>query len=255
MASTNKTTNLELSQYIGTDKPTYLGDYNSDMLKIDTASGTLGNAIQTVAGNLQTTNSNIGTLSSLQTTDKTSIVNAVNEVNTNTGTNSTNIGTLSNLTTTNKTTVVNAINEVNTNLKNINLTTFNTFSDSQMTASHGSVNHGSSITVATNSDGSLAKIYGSIVLYTGTGITADAYVSIQSALRPAQDITISCLGTLAVYTTGGINSVKNADITIKTTGEIRFLLPVSNDINILRSVYYPCLLFVTDFGDTPVTPD
>lgn len=35
MASTNKTTNYNLSQYIGTDKPTYLGDYNSDMQKID----------------------------------------------------------------------------------------------------------------------------------------------------------------------------------------------------------------------------
>ena len=37
MSSTNKTTHFELSQYIGTDKPTYLGDYNSDMLAIDTA--------------------------------------------------------------------------------------------------------------------------------------------------------------------------------------------------------------------------
>lgn len=35
MSSTKKTTNYNLSQYIGTDKPTYLGDYNSDMLKID----------------------------------------------------------------------------------------------------------------------------------------------------------------------------------------------------------------------------
>ena len=35
MSSTNKTTNYKLSQYIGTDKPTYLGDYNEDMLKID----------------------------------------------------------------------------------------------------------------------------------------------------------------------------------------------------------------------------
>lgn len=35
MSSTNKTPNYNLSQYIGTDKPTYLGDYNSDMLKID----------------------------------------------------------------------------------------------------------------------------------------------------------------------------------------------------------------------------
>lgn len=37
MSSTNKTTYYDLSQYIGTDKPTYLGDYNSDMSKIDSA--------------------------------------------------------------------------------------------------------------------------------------------------------------------------------------------------------------------------
>lgn len=37
MSSTNKTPNYDLSQFIGTDKPTYLGDYNGDMLKIDTA--------------------------------------------------------------------------------------------------------------------------------------------------------------------------------------------------------------------------
>lgn len=37
MSSTNKTVTIELSQYIGTDKPTYLTDYNGDMLKIDNA--------------------------------------------------------------------------------------------------------------------------------------------------------------------------------------------------------------------------
>ena len=34
---TNSTSNYELSQFIATDKPTFLGDYNGDMLKIDTA--------------------------------------------------------------------------------------------------------------------------------------------------------------------------------------------------------------------------
>lgn len=37
MSSTNKTATIELSQYVGTDKPTYLVDYNGDMLKIDNA--------------------------------------------------------------------------------------------------------------------------------------------------------------------------------------------------------------------------
>lgn len=37
MAHTNSTSNYDLSQFIGTDKPTFLGDYNGDMQKIDAA--------------------------------------------------------------------------------------------------------------------------------------------------------------------------------------------------------------------------
>lgn len=39
MASTNKTTNLSLSQFIATDKPSWLSDYNADMTKIDAGYG------------------------------------------------------------------------------------------------------------------------------------------------------------------------------------------------------------------------
>lgn len=35
MASTNKTEALGLSQFIDTDKPTWRGDYNGDMRKLD----------------------------------------------------------------------------------------------------------------------------------------------------------------------------------------------------------------------------
>lgn len=35
MASTNKTKNYGLSQFVGTDRPTWLVDYNGDMSKID----------------------------------------------------------------------------------------------------------------------------------------------------------------------------------------------------------------------------
>lgn len=37
MASTNKTANYELSQFLGSDSPKWLTDYNSDMEKIDVA--------------------------------------------------------------------------------------------------------------------------------------------------------------------------------------------------------------------------
>ena len=39
MASTNKTKELKLSQYINSDRPSYLQDYNEDMRKIDDFAG------------------------------------------------------------------------------------------------------------------------------------------------------------------------------------------------------------------------
>ena len=47
MSSTNKTVTIELSQYVGTDKPTSLSDYNGDMLKIDNAIAADRDAIST----------------------------------------------------------------------------------------------------------------------------------------------------------------------------------------------------------------
>lgn len=45
MSSTNKTTNYDLSQFIGTDKPKWLSDYNGDMSKIDAAINSLASYI------------------------------------------------------------------------------------------------------------------------------------------------------------------------------------------------------------------
>lgn len=54
MASTNKTTTLELSQFVGTDVPGWLTDYNSDMSKIDAfaaeANSDISEAVQTANG-------------------------------------------------------------------------------------------------------------------------------------------------------------------------------------------------------------
>ena len=163
MASTNKTTNYELSQYIGTDKPTYLTDYNQDMTKIDagihaakaeadsnaTNIGDLTSLTTTVKtsavaaineldsdlGTLNTTvgnhttaiadnTSDIGTLSGLTTTAKNNLVAAINEVDSNSDSNASNIGTLSSLTTTAKNNLVAAVNEVKGQINDFNLTSF-----------------------------------------------------------------------------------------------------------------------------------
>lgn len=101
MASTNKTTHYNLSQYVGSDKPTYLVDYNTDMSNIDTA-------IYNAKSEADTNSTSIGTLSSLETSVKTDLVSAVNELKGKTD----GIGNLSNLTTEANTTLVAAINEV-----------------------------------------------------------------------------------------------------------------------------------------------
>lgn len=78
MSSANKTTYYDLSQYIGTDKPTYLGDYNSDMSKIDagihgaedkatTASQKAGSALARVGEIEKTVNSQTQSITVLQT--------------------------------------------------------------------------------------------------------------------------------------------------------------------------------------------
>lgn len=130
MASTNKTNNFNLSQFIETDKPTFLGDYNTDMNKIN-------DALEANKLNSENNSNSIGNLQELTTQNKLNLVKAINEVNENakTGgdlktkvdtletsvndlssdliTTDAKIGTLTNLDTTNKTNLVSAINEVN----------------------------------------------------------------------------------------------------------------------------------------------
>ena len=85
-ASTNKTTNYELPQFIGTDKPTWLGDFNEAMSDIDagmhknatdiasmqtdvsTATATASRASQDVTTLTGTVNTLSSTVSSVQTT-------------------------------------------------------------------------------------------------------------------------------------------------------------------------------------------
>ena len=142
-----RTVNYDLCQYEGSDKTSYLINYNGDMLKIDTAikaakdaadnaqataSGADGKAdsvaadvstlntqingasglaadVATVQGSVNTINSLIGN-GEPTTTNKT-LIGAINELNSDKCADS-KVGDLSNLTTTDKSSVVAAINEI-----------------------------------------------------------------------------------------------------------------------------------------------
>jgi hypothetical protein len=107
---TKKVGNLKLTDYTST----------SSLLA---ATDTINGAFKKVAEYIDTIDTNIGTLTNLNTTEKASLVGAINEIDTHADTANTNIGTLANLNTTNKTDLVSAVNEVdnhtNTNTANI----------------------------------------------------------------------------------------------------------------------------------------
>ena len=263
MASTNKTTNYELSQYIGTDKPTYLTDYNQDMAKIDAG-------IHAAKVEADTNATNIGDLTNLTTTTKTSSVAAINELDSDLGTlsttvgnhttaiadNTSHIGDLTNLSTTAKNNLVSAVNEVdsqaNTNTAGIQANTtainnlankFNFTDFTQYTT--GTLSNGSlvtcDITVATNSDKSICKIYGQVATNDGNSAT----ITLPTTFSVDEAFTVSFSGinfNRNSFTLTGFGS-----ITFNTNGTIS--LSVGNGTNL--SYYIPTVIFVSDFGDTP----
>lgn len=85
MAYTNRTTNYELPQYVGTDKPSYLNDFNFAMSTIDAQMKTNANSASSASSEATGASNKVGDLSSLTTTDKTSVVNAINELKTEEG--------------------------------------------------------------------------------------------------------------------------------------------------------------------------
>lgn len=239
MSSTNKTTNYELSQYVGTDKPTYLGDYNSDMLKIDAQMKVNANGVASATSTAntasETANTAITNASTAQTTAETAQANATTAGNTaNT-----------------------ALNKANANEANITAlqNKFNLNNIKQYNASDMIVNNNSftitgtgglaRITVATNSDGSIAKIYGNIA---GTASpTEPVSISIMTDLRPAEDFTISPMGILRKTDNNQLVGIYSVDV--KTTGEIIFRTAGVGGYPI-QMIALPFVIFVSDFGDT-----
>lgn len=278
MASTNKTTYFDLSQYTASDKPTYLVDYNGDMSKIDaglheadsdakTAISEIGDlanlttsAKNTVVASINEVDAEadantiaIGNLSNLSTTANTDLVSAINEVDTEADANTTAIGTLANLETTVKTNLVGATNEVNTKIGDLaskfDLIRFNSYGSSEIQFANFQYVNGD-ITVASNSDYSLLKIYGAV---RGTSeankptATMTIAGAIPSGYRPDSDIVINPIGII----THDYNSLCNYTCTIKSNGDVVLTLTVGNQAGGFMASAIPFLIFTKNFGDTP----
>lgn len=81
-ASTNKTANYELPQFIGSDKPTWLGDFNSAMLAIDTGMAENASDISDMASDVASASASASQASQ----DVTALTSTVNTLSSNVST-------------------------------------------------------------------------------------------------------------------------------------------------------------------------
>lgn len=241
MAYTNKTTNYELPQYVSTDKPTYLVDFNEAMRTIDSAMHTNATNIETNATNITVASNKVGDLSTLETTAKTDAVSAINEVNNN-------IGDLSDLNTTDKTSAVNAINEIVDDFNLTDITAYNKNS-AGVRVSSGAINAGS-ITVATNSKKSICKIYGELLMEQ-TNVGEDIKITLPTSFNVEEDFTVDCAGLKIAnrYMESSPSTLTVVYLKFKTNGEVDIQY-YSQDTT-AHIMCIPFMIFVKNFGDEP----
>lgn len=233
MSSTNKTTNYELSQFLGTDKPAWLTDYNTDMSKIDAGIHSAQSTATGADGKADANATAIGTLANLTTTDKTSAVGAINEINTT------------------ATTAQNTANSASTGVNTIatKLTLNQVKENLTVTTNLGNVTL-NDVKVVHNTDASIAKVYGTINIENVSGATANVNVTISgTGLYPSQNININgCAMVTLVNSSSAFNSVL-LPYTINTDGTITLTQPRYTDTSIISIQFIACLIFVEDFGD------
>lgn len=245
MSSTNSTSNYSLSQFIGSDKPAWLSDYNGDMSKIDTQMKANADAATAASGSATSANTAIGTLSSLSTTDKTSLVAAINEVNTNLGTTS---GVASGASTT-ATAADGKADAALAGLAKFDLTA----NELTVSVNKGVLDSSSHLYIAKDSTNSVFKLYGFIAIKSLEGQTGNLTITISStSLNPSTAYTIKSAGIRMTAYTSGNEFTSAEDITIGTNGVPTItntpvvLDGITTDIKIQLM---PCLYFNKNFGD------
>lgn len=258
-SATNHTTNYELSQYIGTDKPTYLGDYNSDMSKIDANLKLVSNT----ANSANSTATSAGTLAQTAKDRADSAYTLADTANTTATTASNTAGTALENTVTN----ANQINKFNLTVSNTSsreetdgntvqntLGKFNPNTGSFTTTNSGISNVSCYISGMVNSDGSVGKLYGRIKLtanYTMNASNGLPCIRLRCSdfgiAVPETSYTISCAGTCFC------NVFRSCDIYVGSDGYLYLYGNVTGAVSSTAyfMVFSPAIYFFKDFGDIP----
>ena len=228
MSATNQTPNYGLPQYIGTDVPSYLGDFNKAMLDIDTAIKGVDNKATSAESSVATANANASealeiagtastkadTAQATATSGQATATQAKNTAETAQSTAETAQATATQA----KNTATQAQSDVTKALTD--LAKFNLVNSQKIS----SVTPGSNVesvpdcnlTLVADSSYKVFKLYGRV----SVKAIAKGYceVSFNSNLRPSKQVVMQGCGFAYDYDTGGVGS--DAQITIATSGKV-----------------------------------
>lgn len=268
MSSTNKTPNYELPQFVANDVPSWLGDFNQAMSKIDTQMKANDSKAQSAETNAENANSSatqaLETANQANTTANGANTNATNALslattaNDNASTakqNSETALSTANSASGNASSALSMAQNANTNatkalndLKKFNLTNFKTWNNSEMLAGQNISNLvNGSINIAYDDTAKVFKLFGEVGATIAANSTGQIILS-DSPLRPSEEITIGYAGISYLQNQPAIDFVH---IIVKTNGQIA--IQVWNGVGgQIKIGLFNCLYFLESFDQTIV---
>ncbi len=272
MAHTNHTTNYEFSQFVGTDKPTFLGDYNGDMQKIDTAikgakdtadgASTTANAASALATTASQTASQASTDAATASANATTALNTANNATT-TAQNASTAAQSASTTATNAATKADAAkteaeaataavaqkpsySETFARMFSMVSEALTPIAESGYTFDSAS----SALYGAKNADISLGKFYGR-VRFTFAAKATSVYEKIATIASGygTRDADFTIAGFSAIVNVSGGTAVTTVDLVVKANGNIEMWAHIPAGITSIMPFLPPCLLVLSDFGD------
>lgn len=241
MSATNSTPNYNLPQYVATDKPTYLGDFNKAMLDIDTNMKSIENKAESAESASTTANSNASQAleNANQASTKADTAQATATQAQTTATAAKNTADTAQSTATAAQSTANTAN-TNTNANTTAIENIKTWTPLGNIGTNGSGNLNTYI----NKELNLLNIYGRLNGLTGTG-TNVKIGSLPENARPNATRRINGVA-FSYYGTGSNQDVTLFDLDILPNGDV--VIP-DNVTETIYSLRINCMLNTTGWFD------
>ncbi len=248
MSASNSTPFLKLPQFVATDKPTWLGDFNSAMSLIDTGVGNNNNKIASQTGEIAAAVEAANQAASQAAAAVTTANSANNAASSAATTANSALSKATNIQAymVDLTQVGNAVNPSGTSIiQGTSGTTTGTI------AYVG-------VSWALNADGTYGKIYGQVFLnnaitYSGAKIRIPA--GVVPFKRPSSSFEIAYYGFSSAANGDNIIRLTQASLKFNADGSLDFYIcptPGSTPVTQVQTVIFPCFVVLRDFGDKPV---